>query len=328
MMALMLPAVTYGLTADSARTQMKGHVVGKVEMWKDLLKRPLYRRVSGASSLIIEYMTLSQATRGLPAPKAAKFDQTFIRVAQRSFKSLPPKIKRLLNRRLAGVLAVKGLGKTSHLELIRDGRGNTVAAFILLDVDRIAETPNEWATKQEASFFQPGEYSVQVRLAAATDNKAKETMKTILLYEIGHLFATFTDHLKDSPFKPSGLNMQKGPAANSKMPELYEWLDKTPFPSLQATISPEEDFAESFVAWARVKRLNRPYSLSVYLGQSLVKMYVSCFVGNRCKDKAAVFEKLWPEGAPKAGQGKKNRRGSKRGKPAAKSGRAKPRESQ
>lgn len=332
--ALFYSGLSHGLTPDAARAKMNSHVVGKVDMWKTRLKRPLFRRVSGASSLVIEYLTLSQAAVGQPPPKSAKFGNTFNRVSKRSLKSLPQKIKRLLNRRLAGIFAVKGLGKISHQEPIRDARGKVVAVMILIDVDRIVETPNEWATKKEASLFQPGEYSVQVRLASATDNKAQETIKSVLLYEIGHLFAQFTDHLKDSPFQaaalPAGLKLQTGGNPNSKMPQAYEWLEKSSYPSLSAARSAEEDFAESFAAWARIKRLNRPYSLSVYLGQSLVKMYVSCFVGTRCQDKAAVFEKLWPNQGAKTGQAKKKkkRRGSRKGKPAAKSNPPKPQESQ
>lgn len=307
---------------------MKNHVVAQPEMWKVRLTRPFPKRVEPASPLVLEYLTFENALRDRPAPQAAEIKGGFARVVKTTLSKFPEELKEVLKERLAGIVAVKDLGADAQTYPVRDASGKLVAAFIALDVDRVKVKPNDWASQRDAGIFQTGEYSVHVKLIADAKDRAPETMQYVLLHEIGHVLALFTRYVPNRDTTPAAdwsryaflnlswiapqyradkfggfptgvkLDFYKSPAnLNAKIPEVYDWLERTNYPTLFSATDFHEDFAESFVHWVRLKRFNRPYSLSVYKGQTLVKTYLSCFAGTRCNDKAAVFEGLWKEPA-------------------------------
>ncbi len=294
------PVWAADLSKEQAKTALNSHVVRQMEMWTRNLKRPFPKRIGPASPILNEFTALRNIAAGLPATEAAdfgaKFRRTFAKLAQR----LPPGLQKILDARLVGVFAVKGLGSAGFTQLVSDKSGAVVGGFIVIDIDIMKKNVNAWASERESAQFQTGEYRVAVKLAGDNLNNPQETTESILLREFISIIRPFVNiepfrALSWTPpeFKVHKVAGRPTDLLNARVPEAYAWLEKTNFPTWAASQSVEHDFVESMASWARLKKLGKPYSLSVSKGDKVVQTYLSCWSGARCADKAKFFETLW-----------------------------------
>lgn len=310
---------------EKIKKERDAHVARSLDMWAEVLKRPLIRRRGPASSILNEYVTLDNLVSGFPASEPSEFTQDYRRMFNDLIASFPKGLKKKLFEKFAGVYAVKNLGTTGYTEAVRDKNGRMVAGFIVLDTDRIEQKVNEWASAKDSTVFQSGDYKIQIRMTEDAKNLAVATAEWITLHELAHVLALdfsqvpFWDDNQPTavwtklpflnvswaapafdkekpPLRPDGVSLTfyKTPStANQKIPEVYEWLNKTSFPTLYAATDRSEDFADSFASWVWVTKMKKPYTVSIAKTGQPAIVYPSCWTTPRCADKAKIFEGLW-----------------------------------
>lgn len=211
-----------------------------------------------------------------------------------------------------------------------DNRGGLAAVFLVLDSAVFqGRTANAWATWREGSFFTPqdGEGpSLRMRIAPPDGDTAGNAVRYILLHELGHCLGIASgahpswndpppDDLEPYPFVRLSWNVVGGDYqrryesgfpwkmrlyafegsahAPREMPAIHAaWNSETNAPSLYATVSPFEDFAESFAVYQHAIREGRPWSIEVETPRGEVREYASCFQTGACPDKLA-FMAAW-----------------------------------
>lgn len=73
---------------------------------------------------------------------------------------------------------------------------------------------------------------------------------------------------------------------------LYEKLEMTNFPTLAATKSVSEDFAESFANYVHTQILKKPYQIKILNNETIIAQYSDCWGQDRCLDKKTAIEKF------------------------------------
>jgi len=243
--------------------------------------------------------------------------------------ALPGKMTGLLRDRLAGVFTVTGLGSSGYIEEVTDDAGKLQAVFLVLDSAVFqGRSANAWAGWRESSFF-TAHKAGQPRLSMTIEEPAGDTghnaVRYILLHELGHCLGAATmahpswnadaPELSAYPFVQLSWKVKYGSyvrkyAANfpyqmrlyafddSKFslqdaPAVYAaWHSYTNAPSVYGTITPFEDFAESFATYQHAVREGRPWSITLQSPSGNTQTYTTCYQAGTCPEKKA-FMRQW-----------------------------------
>src|SRR5262245_15055773 len=138
-----------------AARAVQDHVVRRLDHWQRALALPLEQRMTAAPPELAEYLVLDNIKDGIAhRPRPAAVPQDLLRDAQAALAGIPPGVRTLLKRKLAGIYFVEDLGGTGYTDVVRDSRGNAVAGFVALDASVLAkQTANAWATWKESTPF-------------------------------------------------------------------------------------------------------------------------------------------------------------------------------
>jgi hypothetical protein len=331
-------AVSAAPCADAAcaATALRDHPATGIAFWRAGLERPIAQRVDVAPEELVSYLKLDNLAAGIAeVPRSAVPDATFLRDLRQAFDGIPAAVKRLVDRRLAGIRLVRGLGSTGYTEAIRDGKGAPVAGFIVLDIGALeGRRANAWATwKENTPFAADGLHTLEAVIAKRAGDTRAAAMRYILLHELGHIAsigAGLHPHWGMSPadapalaqFRFARLSWVHEPGAMrygtrfdaafsaradlayysdrrlpaARMDAAYAWLATTDFPSLYAATGPGDDFAESFASYVHTVLLRQPWQVEIFAGGRRLRRLDACWEKPRCAAKRELLDQLLDAG--------------------------------
>lgn len=267
-----------------------------------------------------------RASGSSASPRATSVSADLVADVHLALDGIPQRVTDQLSSRLLGVFFVAGLDSAAATELVTYANGDILGAVVLIDVEAISErTGNEWATLLENSAFHPSEdFTLEVRIAEPPFDCRSAAIQFILLRELGHVMASASDVMPDwwvdqsfsqvselKAFPPLTWTLGANgvvPAEGNDFPlrslitgeaaqgfpanrsfEVYDALSQTGFPTLYATLSMHEDFAETFATYVHCVLLGKPYEVRVRLGDE-ERVYADFWFSPNAQAKSAFFK--------------------------------------
>jgi hypothetical protein len=304
--------------------------VKHIDYWQNALAKPLAQRIGPAPAELVDYLEIDNQSMGYPnSPSEAEVPEDFLDDVTGAIADMPPKVRQLVDAKLAGVYFVHNLGGTALSDYIAGKMPGHDAGFVVLDVDVLTQrSANAWATWKESTPFKTDPHA---RLAATIeepgqDNRRQE-IQYILLHEFGHIlsiderfhprwdrpamalddypFAQLSwFHEKDGRYYHSRFDNAftlradvvyylRPRLVGNKMASVYEQLEQTNFPTLYAATSPGDDFAESFASYVHTTMQKKPFEIRLYNDDVPVKTYHACWEEPRCAEKRKMLDAVF-----------------------------------
>ncbi|MEK7354925.1 MAG: hypothetical protein AAB250_00650, partial [Bdellovibrionota bacterium] len=113
------------------------HPAKKVSFWKDVMSRPLERRLIEAPPILVDYIGKDNVAQGWPnQTRSIKLDAAFKADLLKALLSLPPAVLRKIESSLAFISVVRDLGGTAYADyLVTDDKGFAPYGFIVFDTE-------------------------------------------------------------------------------------------------------------------------------------------------------------------------------------------------
>ncbi len=316
---------------EELRRQLAEHSIRALGYWGEAWnKNELTARLGAAPLALLDYLRTDNELNGFPGiPEAAAPTPEFTTALHQTFAALPAPVQRLFTTRLIGIFLVTKLGSTGFCESVRDASGQERFAFIVLDRDElISRTANSWATWKENTVFAPDTPgpAVRVLIESGPDDTTVNAIRFILLHEFGHAAGLLSKAVPPWSVDLNAISLLAYPftllswsqavgVVQSRFEEMfpergiitfyqperglareralavYAGLQRTNYPSLQAAVNLQEDFAESFATYIHVVREKRPWQVLLEPEDAAPIPVTSCWRTNRCREKARYMEK-------------------------------------
>lgn len=314
--------------------KLRAHPARKAAFWKDALDKPLVERVAAGGPQLVDYLTIDNIANGYPQrPRIPAEDRVFLADVRAAVAAMPAPVRRLLERKLVGILLVEDIGGTGFTDEVVDAQGKAVGGFIILDPIVLREhAANSWITWRENTPFKPsGRYRLTARIESDASNNRRQAIQYILLHEFAHVisiggrihpswavppgqvaspsdFPYFIESWRISGGRygsvhDEGFPQRKdvvfyfGPRlAASEMRATYESLERTDFVTLYSATHPGDDFAEAFANYVHVVMMKRPFEITLHEDDRAVKTYRDCWSQARCAAKRRLIEDLLEAG--------------------------------
>lgn len=312
------------------QTALTSHKVRQANFWKTELSKPFLQRMAPAPEALVEYVTLDNQFNGYPQrPRSVALDAGFMQDAQAALDEIPTDIRRLFDDRLVGIFFLEELGGSGYTDFVYNSKGERMGAYIVLDASVLKElNANAWATWKESSPFKVATgFSLNAQIETAANDNRKNAIQYILLHELGHVLSVggnmhppwdqkiqsvpvgaypffdlswmvdpkenrYTSHFDSSFLQRKNVSYYFGAKLmGSDMVATYDNLEMTNFPSLYASTSPADDFAESFASYVHVVRMGRPWHIAIGHDGTVVKTFKACWEEERCAVKRAILER-------------------------------------
>jgi hypothetical protein len=276
--------------------------------------------------------TNNPAVPGIVTDCSAFLDEIRMAVAE-----LPDVLKAKLAPRLLGIFAMTGLGSSAVTDVIAYPNGDLIGAFIAIDIDAFAgRRANEWASWKENDPF-AADSSAGVQLEAIVADVAADTrhaaIQYILLHEFGHVMAAasgllpnwwedtaaapqagsgrfaslcWTVHAdgkmiplpgQDFPLRRRIRFYEHGKLPADDIPAVYRQLAQSAFPTLYASTSVHEDFAECFATYVHTELLGKPWEIIVR-ASGTEDRFGSFWMTEQSASKRAFFRSFFEEQTP------------------------------
>ena len=308
---------------------LRAHPARKLETWAAAMARPVHERIGLGGKELVEYLTIDNVANGYPQrPRVPARDDAFLAEIRAAIVELPAPVKRLLERKLAGVYLIEEIGGTGFTDEVSDAAGKPVAGFIVLDPAVLRpHTANSWITWRENTPFRAGAgHELSARIAAAGSDGRKGAIQYILLHEFAHVIsiggnvhpswamAPATGTVGTYPYfdlswRPAkagyetrfdevfperrGIVYYFGPKLEAaQMKAAYDSLERTNFATLYSATQPGDDFAEAFANYVHVVMMKKPFEIAIREGGRPVKTYRPCWEEPRCAAKRRLIEEL------------------------------------
>jgi hypothetical protein len=274
---------------------------------------------------LLDYLARVNSDDGIQSvPSAKGIELKDLARVESVVRGFPAEVKDLFSKKLVGVSLVSGLGSSAFSSSIFGRDGEVIGGFVVLDVSVLRKKSNEWFTWRERSPFNcPEKIGIKALISDGKDND--DGVRYIFLHELAHVYS-FNENLhpqwfetpdlarlSNTSFAPLSWTVVDGKyreifgatsvvksrvhyyADENRLPcsqveRIYENLAKTNFPALYASLSPVEDFGESFANYIHTVVLNRPFEIQIEPDSK--EIYSSCWHEKRCATKSAFFSKL------------------------------------
>ena len=298
-------------------------------------KLPLEQRLAAAPPDLLAHL---EQVNGYPGQSITPTPDFCADVAQ-ALAGLPEIVKQRLQDSFLGVYFVTNAGSSAATDIVVSPDGVFHGIAIILDIDAVASrSANEWASWRENMPFAAGPHRVTVRIASEADDNRQNAIQFLLLHEIGHALSAGRGLIPDWWLPPSEIGAadtyaflpiswqfdasghavphqhnqfpQREQLAYYSTPQLpddailpaYRQLLRTDFFTLYASLSPDEDFAESFALYVHTELLQKPYFVRIHEDNRLLLQYASQWDEERFAAKRAVLRRLLPDLAAEARQ--------------------------
>jgi len=296
---------------------------------------PLEQRLAAAPPDLLAHL---EHVNGYPAQAITPAPDFCADVAQ-ALAGLPEIVRLRLQDSFLGVYFVTNAGSSAATDIVVSPDGIFHGIAIILDIDAVASrSANDWASWRENMPFAAGPHRATVRIAGDADNNRQNAIQFLLLHEIGHALSAGRGLIPDWWLPPAEIgaadsyaflpiSWQLDAASNAvphprnrfpqreqlayysepQLPDeailpVYRQLLETDFFTLYASLSPDEDFAESFALYVHTELLQKPYFVRIYEDKRLLLQYASQWDEERFAAKRAVLRRLLPDLAAEARQ--------------------------
>jgi hypothetical protein len=235
-------------------------------------------------------------------------------------KNEPDIVKKLKDRYIFGIYFCKNLGSTGLTGFVYEDN-KPIGGFIIFDSDYLVSKGNSWISLKENSVFNTGKYDLQIQIESSEKDSYSLALEYIMLHELGHIVSIVEGFMPDFRAEErdfSSLSFTRNGWLNYKESkwdaliqnkdkihfygkpqittnlalQVYEDLEKTPFPTLYGAMNPDDHFAESFVSYIHIYIYNKPWNLVlVDKEEKITHTFNNGIVLERCK-----FEKEFIQG--------------------------------
>jgi hypothetical protein len=236
-------------------------------------------------------------------PVPAQLVQELVEVV----RNLPQPFARLFRRHVCAVVWMHSAPMTGTLELVGDHEQHGV---ILLNVDNLQSSPDEWLSFKEASVFEPNaDREIRGTMTAPGDERRTALLEFLLVHELAHvldalfnkdpLIAEFkrvswprTDLLASVRTMHYAQDRGGQPLPDDQLEAYLDVTSAGAFADPSATDNPREDFAESVSSYLHGVLRGRPWKLEAWRGGQLVRTLSLCWGQERCREKQRILEQL------------------------------------
>lgn len=308
------------------------HPAKRVSFWKEVISRPLERRLIDAPPMLIDYVNKDNVSQGWPAnTRSIKLEEPFKSELRQALMTLPAPVLAKLEGSLAFITVVKELGGSGYTDhLVSETKGFAPYSFIVLDVASLDRKANEWMSWKESSPFkaEPG-WQLTATIEEPSSDDRMHAIQYLLLHELGHVLSySFEDFPRGSDPKatlegkmrlgwPAISWVMEGDSVFSRYDKDFPWrgkiayyapeekkqpfalsleaygdLARTDFATLYATTNFGDDFAESFASFVHTELQGRPWQIRIDSAGGEPFVYESCWKQARCKKKRLVLESV------------------------------------
>ncbi len=315
--------------ACAAEQRTKSPVKSRA-FWAEAMKKPIPQRIGIAPDELLVFHNLDNIATAIPnRPRHAEISADFLADVHAVAADLPPQILKLIEPKLAGIYFVQDLGGSAMTAHIDGGWFRRDSGWIALDAGVLSRyTANAWATwKENTPFKESPAFSLEAVIETPANDNRRNAIRYILLHEIGHILTIgekIHPRWDKPPSTPEGFPFAQlsweldaatgiyasrydrvgfrdrphvryyfgAKLAGYKIPDVYDALMKTNFPTLYAATNPGDDFAESFASYVHTVMQKRPWEIRVFADGKLAKTYRTCWEEVRCADKRRLLEKF------------------------------------
>lgn len=222
-------------------------------------------------------------------------------------RQLPEPFAKLFRRHVCAVVWMHAAPMTGTLRLLA---GDAQHGIILLNVDNLQSSPDEWLSFKEASVFEPNpDREIRGTMTAPGDEGRTALLEFLLVHELAHVLDTvFRDDPLILEFKRVSwprndalarvrtmhYAQDRGgePLPDAELETYYDVTSAEAFSDPSATDNELEDFAESVSSYLHGVLRGRPYKLEVLRRGQLVRTLSLCWGQERCREKQRILEQL------------------------------------
>jgi hypothetical protein len=236
-------------------------------------------------------------------PVPAQLVQEMVEVV----RNLPRPFAKLFQRHVCAVVWMHGAPMTGTLRLLD---GDKQHGIILLNVDNLQSTPNEWLSFKEESVFEPNPArEIRGTMTAPGDDQRTVLLEFLLVHELAHVLdAVFKGDPLIKEFKHvswprtdllAGVHTlhyarDRGgePLPDDQLEAYFDVTSTEAFSDPSATDNSLEDFAESVSSYLHGVLRGRPWKLEAWRDGQLVRTLSLCWGQERCREKQRILEQL------------------------------------
>lgn len=295
---------------------------------KEWYSKETVDRILPESSELITFLSLSNQAKGIhqyPSEFTLKSDD--INLLKGIILELPDNLKKLLNKKLTGIVVVKDLGFSSDSHIVFNQKEEMKYGFIVLDAGLFSMNSNQWMSTRSLKAFKMDDSGQVFTIKLSRDESSnKASVRYFILKEIAKIqaflnhsipysanlmgadtniskfdFLNFSWEAKnigasiwDNEFSyRKFLNFLSNNKSKIRMEysdSVFEQWNKTNFVNLKASTNPIDDFAESFAQYIHIFKYHENYSIELTKNNKVIKTYESCWKTQRCEKKKAFFE--------------------------------------
>lgn len=251
----------------------------------------------------------------------------FLADIRAAIAQLPAIVQAKLEPRLLGIFLASGVGSSAITDVVAQQDGRLIGAVVLLDAEvfltRSANVWMEW--KESTPFTQHPDFQLKAQIAAPDGDHRQQALQYLLLHESGHVLSVDTEFLPNwwsgsQKFKDTeeysflsicwqiAMNGDIIPLirhnfeqrskiayysssrlAAENMTAIYQNLSRTAFPTLYASTTVYEDFADSFASYVHVVLMKKPWQIEIFQADQLVLRFSDFWNSPRAQRKAQIF---------------------------------------
>jgi hypothetical protein len=251
----------------------------------------------------------------------------FLADVRTAIAQLPAIVQAKLEPRLLGIFLASGVGSSAITDVVAQQDGRLIGAVVLLDAEvfltRSANVWMEW--KESTPFTQHPDFQLKVQIASPDSDHRQQALQYLLLHEFGHVLSVDTEFLPNwwsgsQKFKDTeeysflsicwqiAMNgdiiplirhnfenrskiayYTKPQLGAEHMSAVYQSLNRTAFPTLYASTTVYEDFADSFASYVHVVLMKKPWQVQVFEANQLVLSFSDFWSSPRAQRKAQIF---------------------------------------
>ncbi|WP_317201748.1 hypothetical protein [Janthinobacterium sp.] len=305
-------------------------IAGERGVWDAAMEQPLLGRHGSAPADLLRHVGAVNAASGMGAARAAVVGADFLADVLGAIAELPEALTARLHASFLGVYFTHALGSSAITDIVVTPEGEFLGVVIALDVDAfLLRRANEWFSWRENTPFRaaPG-YALEARIAEDARDDRCAAIQFLLLHEFGHVLAAGRRFLpdwwigaehflarEDYVFLPLSWDLTEDgrivalaendfalrarivyyaapQIEGAAMAEVYRALRQTSFPTLYASTTVYEDFAESFACYVHTVLLGKPFAVRIRHHGELVLDWELDWRGARLAGKYALFERF------------------------------------
>ncbi|HKO92925.1 MAG TPA: hypothetical protein VJU61_17340 [Polyangiaceae bacterium] len=238
-----------------------------------------------------------------PRPVPAELVQDMVSV----IRHLPEPFAKLFRRHVCAVVWMHAAPMTGTLSLLE---GDAQHGIILLNVDNLQRSADDWLSFKEDSIFEPNpERELRGTMTAPGGEQRTVLLEFLLVHELAHVLDQVfdddplidqfesvswprTDLLAGVRAKHYARDRGGEPLRDDQLEPYFDVSSTEAFSDPSAMDNSSEDFAQSVSSYFHGVLRGRPWKLEAWRRGQLVRTLSLCWGEERCREKQRILEQL------------------------------------